>query len=307
MMIRQPRYVPVLCFHRVLPAEFDAPLATCHRVRGLVVEQEVFREQMRRLDHLLQPVGLKEYLAWLRGEAALPPNACLVTFDDGFRDLQEVALPILAEMGFPVTAFVSVLQSEQPQRAGPIDLWFATIEAWWHRSSKRSGHRRRLKELVHGEWSRAYLRALPEDGKDHLERLGRELGVPADTIPSVGDVYLDTAALRSLAGYGVDLASHGWDHVLLTTLGSRELAAQLESGLAWIRMLNPRADPVLAYPNGSNDRRVQQAVEAAGFCAAFSVLPKKTLPDGPFAIPRYCIPNRITAIDEVAEGMEVRI
>jgi peptidoglycan/xylan/chitin deacetylase (PgdA/CDA1 family) len=47
-----------------------------------------------------------QYAAALRGEAALPPDPVLVTFDDGFADLATTALPVLDRYRVVATAFV---------------------------------------------------------------------------------------------------------------------------------------------------------------------------------------------------------
>src|SRR5262245_33451802 len=42
----------------------------------------------------------------LSGGAELPPRAALLTFDDGYRCVREVALPWLRRFGYPAVAFV---------------------------------------------------------------------------------------------------------------------------------------------------------------------------------------------------------
>jgi len=50
-------------------------------------------------------VGLDAVLAALAGEGELPPRALLLTFDDAYTDLLEVACPILTERGVPGLVF----------------------------------------------------------------------------------------------------------------------------------------------------------------------------------------------------------
>lgn len=50
-------------------------------------------------------VGLDEVLAALGGEGALPAKALLLTFDDAYADLLDVAAPILTERGIPAVVF----------------------------------------------------------------------------------------------------------------------------------------------------------------------------------------------------------
>jgi len=50
-------------------------------------------------------VDLDRVLRALDGDAALPPRALLLTFDDAYEDLQTAALPLLRERGLPAVAF----------------------------------------------------------------------------------------------------------------------------------------------------------------------------------------------------------
>ena len=51
-------------------------------------------------------VSLERALGALRGEADLPRGAVVLTFDDGFRDNHDHALPVLRSFGFPASFFV---------------------------------------------------------------------------------------------------------------------------------------------------------------------------------------------------------
>ena len=50
-------------------------------------------------------VDLDAALAWMRGEGRLPRRAALVSFDDAYADLLEVAAPLLAERDIPAVVF----------------------------------------------------------------------------------------------------------------------------------------------------------------------------------------------------------
>lgn len=73
----------------------------------LAVTPERFREQMEFLAsqgyRALDVVDAAELLA--RGEA--PARTVALSFDDGFRDVAEEAMPVLRELGFTATVFVS--------------------------------------------------------------------------------------------------------------------------------------------------------------------------------------------------------
>lgn len=74
-----------------------------------------FRQHMRFLrTRGYQPVALRDFDRYASGAAPIPHKAVAVTFDDGFRDNYEQALPILQEYAIPATLFmVSGLAGQQ--------------------------------------------------------------------------------------------------------------------------------------------------------------------------------------------------
>ena len=86
----------ILLYHRV--ADDDDPLSLAPRR---------FREQMRHLAaEGYAVVDLMSAVAML-DSGELPPRALGLTFDDGFTDVRDEALPVLAEHGFRATVFVT--------------------------------------------------------------------------------------------------------------------------------------------------------------------------------------------------------
>jgi peptidoglycan/xylan/chitin deacetylase (PgdA/CDA1 family) len=85
-----------------------------HKVNELwpnptTVTTAVFAEQMALLAELgYEPVSLDVVRDHYLDGTPLPPGAVLITFDDGYRDNLENALPILREHGYPAVVFVPI-------------------------------------------------------------------------------------------------------------------------------------------------------------------------------------------------------
>ena len=76
-----------------------------------------FDEQLSIVRELgYQVVGLDAVLDHYTQGVPLPQKAVLITFDDGYRDILENALPVLAEHGYPAVIFVPVafMDDEMP-------------------------------------------------------------------------------------------------------------------------------------------------------------------------------------------------
>jgi peptidoglycan/xylan/chitin deacetylase (PgdA/CDA1 family) len=68
-----------------------------------------FDEQLERLAELgYHVVGLEAVLEHYGRGVPLPANAVLITFDDGYRDTLENAMPVLAKHGYPAVIFIPV-------------------------------------------------------------------------------------------------------------------------------------------------------------------------------------------------------
>src|SRR5262249_22102192 len=100
------RRLPVLLYHHVGPLRPGT-------IRELTVSSKKFDRQVRWLAHLGY-VGIRpsDWLRWLRERAGLPEKAVLFTFDDGYSDLTEHALPTLQRYGFGAVVFVVTGQLE---------------------------------------------------------------------------------------------------------------------------------------------------------------------------------------------------
>jgi peptidoglycan/xylan/chitin deacetylase (PgdA/CDA1 family) len=91
--------LPVLCYHHVgekLPHSW--PLLT--------VSPSVFRRQIAWLaEHSYTAIHASDWLAWVKQGTALPEKPVLITFDDGYSDLIDHAIPVLEEHAFKATIF----------------------------------------------------------------------------------------------------------------------------------------------------------------------------------------------------------
>ena len=101
--------VSILMYHQV--GAF-APMRT-HR--AVYCHHRRFAAQMAYLHRLRYPVlRLDEALAGLRGERPLPARSVVLTFDDGYENFYEYALPVLARYGFPAMVYVLADRLGQP-------------------------------------------------------------------------------------------------------------------------------------------------------------------------------------------------
>jgi peptidoglycan/xylan/chitin deacetylase (PgdA/CDA1 family) len=202
------RTLRVLMYHKVNDA---TPNPT-------TVPTAVFSEQMSLLGELgYEPVSLERVRDhYVRG-TPLPHGAVLITFDDGYRDNLENALPILREHGYPAVIFVPIgfLDGDRPLpheevlrtlgvRNETID-WgeLAELEAGGIRVESHGIGHRPVSELEAAEAAREIAVS-----KLRLEeRLGRPVEAYAFVKGSLADYRPEHISLVQQAGYSLGFTS----------------------------------------------------------------------------------------------------
>jgi peptidoglycan/xylan/chitin deacetylase (PgdA/CDA1 family) len=256
-----------LTYHRVDLAERSPFLYP-----GLIsAEPADFEEQMRYLAARWRPISLAELLAARRGEARLQPRSVLVTFDDAYRDFAEIAWPLLARHGIPVTLFVP---TAYPGDAG-LAFWWDRLYgalASTTRTAPLSSPAGQLALATEADRLRAFrrlrshLKSLPhEQAMENVDELCRELEAP----PAASAV-LTWPELRELSSEGVALAPHSRTHPRLDQLPAEAARAEIVGSLEDLERELGETPRVFAYPGGAHDARLARMLDEEGFELAFS-------------------------------------
>ena len=94
--------MPVLTFHRIHESSAEYPYDD-----GVIdATPKEFERQIATVAKYFTPVGVDDVVRFLDG-APLVKNPILVTFDDGYRDNYEVAMPILKKHGVRAVFFIA--------------------------------------------------------------------------------------------------------------------------------------------------------------------------------------------------------
>jgi peptidoglycan/xylan/chitin deacetylase (PgdA/CDA1 family) len=193
--IREPGTLRVLMYHRVT-----------HSPARLAVTEAAFAAQQRFLAARYHVIGLEELLAHTRSGKALPPNAVLLTFDDGYRDNLELAKPILDKYGHPATVFVPTkfIGTDEPLPHDSCQSPAPTLS--WDELRELAGSFSVGSHAVsHQVLSRLSLTDAAAELKFSRQTLERELGRPVTAFSypkgSIGDFNNATQRLAARAGY----------------------------------------------------------------------------------------------------------
>ena len=225
-----------------------------------------------------------------------------MTFDDGYRDFLDFALPVLTVRKIPCVLFPT-MSSAKGEELLPVDSLYSALSV-----AKRDArfNDNEIREWVTGEKKKRFVRANSSEQRRLLEDAGFH---SATTAPS--SLYLNESELARLPAELVTLGGHGCRHELLANRELSQVRAELRKVRFWLEGLNPTRHCLnlsLAYPNGSHDSIAIAAAIEAGFTSAFSVEPwKKGHASHRWRLNRSCIPNQSDAIKNLASGKEIHI
>lgn len=108
--------VPVLLYHSVSPSRADGD-------DPWQVTLADFKQHMALVAASGRtPLTASGYARWLRGDTDLPQRPIVVTFDDGFSDFADAALPVLDDLGIAATLFVTTGWVGRPGMLSPAAL-----------------------------------------------------------------------------------------------------------------------------------------------------------------------------------------
>jgi len=270
--LHPPDALRVLFYHRIGNAAADQSDLAPELIAATPAD---FARQMRHLARAYHPVSAADVVAALDGRRRLPPRAVLVTFDDGYRDVRDIAWPILQRAGVPAVLFVSTSYLDEPDR---IFWWDALWQVLARTSSPavplpdgRSAARGTLPARL-AAWRSlaAWLKSLTPDARaTQLDQLAAELHVR----PTPSHAVLTWPEVRQLAAEGLSIGGHSRTHELLDQLPAERLAWEVTGCRDDLARELGAAPDLFAYPNGNHSTAACQAVAAAGFRLGFTTLP----------------------------------
>ncbi len=287
----------ILCYHRVLPETERAGAGRPYFTRGTAVSEQTFSAQMRAVAERFDVLSEPEVLAWRRGERELSRPSCWITFDDGYRDVIERAVPTLARLGLPATVFVTTGLLGDPTRWLPADLWYAVLSRATRTRGVMRGvdGERVIVDLTadHGRWvdgpeRRNYLRASAVEQRRTIGELAEALRA---ALPEVPELYLSATDLIALKRLRWTVGGHGHTHAILPRISSDDLLREVVAPRETLSALGltPR---VFAHPDGAHDARVAAATSAAGWDVALALEGRPAnRSDHSLALPRFIPPD----------------
>ncbi|UCE01835.1 MAG: polysaccharide deacetylase family protein, partial [Candidatus Latescibacterota bacterium] len=268
----------VCVYHRVTADDAQDPCAISH----MHVTQSSFGRQLAALRQLFRVVPMSELRSILDGTRPLRQHVAVVTFDDGYRDNFDGALPILRRHQVPATFFLSIGFVDE-RRSFWFDRLADALRAW----DRTPGERKRLRSMMPAplmaafdaplrsaerlERAAHFLATLPvQERRALMKRLLPELVPPTDASRSQPLSWSEVRRMREL---GMEVGAHGISHTSLTRMSAEEIDDEVRGSLQRVGCRIGERVTAFAYPNGSADPEVARLARAAGAELGFTRRP----------------------------------
>lgn len=121
----QNGYLTLFLFHGVIPVTFYSPLRNYNRKH---ITDRYFEDVIEDIRISGTPLHFSDAINYIQRHKPLPPNAFVVTFDDGFQNNVDFALPILEKYEVPTIIYVTTNFCAE-QRSSWIDIIECALES----------------------------------------------------------------------------------------------------------------------------------------------------------------------------------
>lgn len=288
----------ILIYHRV------------HQISDPIFPGEVdaqrFNAHLDWLTSLFRVLPLTEAIEQLK-DGTLPSRAACITFDDGYADNAEVALPLLLRHRAPATFFISSGFLDggrmwndtiiEAVRRAPGDVLDLTSSGFGQYDIATAAARRAaIEQLI------KVLKYLPQEKRtEKVEQIENAVG---ESLPD--NLMLRSEQVRELSTSGMTVGGHTVSHPILTRLVAAQAKQEIEAGRDALQAITGKPITLFAYPNGKPGEDYSSEhvamVRELGFQAAVSIAwgaASSTV--DLFQLPRF------TPWDETALGFSLRL
>jgi peptidoglycan/xylan/chitin deacetylase (PgdA/CDA1 family) len=282
--LASPR-LSILIFHRV-HAQADS-------IFPLEPDAARFERLMKYVACTYNVMTLGDAIAGL-AQGHLPSRALVITFDDGYADNAEIAVPILQRCGLTASFFVStgfldggrmwndsVIECVRACRHSEIDLGsFGLGRCSLTTPEER---RRAIASLL------SHIKYLSLSGRENAIATLQQLS-DVDRLPT--NLMMRSEQVRGIRRAGMEIGAHTVNHPILATLTPAEAEYEIVQGRNQLQSILDVPVDVFAYPNGKPGRDYEYShvslLKRLGFRGAVSTAPGVgRAGDDVFQLPRY--------------------
>jgi peptidoglycan/xylan/chitin deacetylase (PgdA/CDA1 family) len=253
----------------------DLPRTRYPQIKGLLTEH--FDGQLDYIQKHYNVCSFAQVLEATRGGDTLPPNPCLLTFDDGFIDHYVTVFPRLLDRKITAGFYPPSQTTEEHKMLDVHKVHFILAsghdpaelikEIFALLKPRRETYNLPTDDELYRTLAtasrfdpaevifikRILQKGLPEDLRNQLvDELFRKY-VSSDEASFACELYMDLPQLKCMAQAGMEIGGHGRKHVWLETLPEADQKDEIDHTVQFLTSIYGRklSSWVMSYPYGS--------------------------------------------------------
>jgi len=236
-------------FHHVAESETDFT-----RGLGVTTTPKDFESALKFLVKYYTPISLQDVVAESSGQR-LPSRPVLITFDDAYASVREVAAPLCQKYGVPAVFFVNAAFLDNRRLAfdnlvcyaanvmGLDQIRAAADEV----SSTDHVDLLSVKDVFNHFVAAISLPTREAFGKALIDGLG----IDEAQLANAANLYLTTQQLRDLRDFNIEIGNHTYTHVNCRHLTRHDLDGEIDRNKTELEALSGREVKSFSVPYGS--------------------------------------------------------
>jgi len=222
-------------------------------------------------------LSLSEVVNCLKNEKPLPPNAAVITIDDGYADAYETAFPVLKKHEMPAVVYAVTDFLDEKCWLWTNLMRYILNETKSVNLNVEFENGEKIEAKLNGENNKLELAArvnrrlklLPDERKNlKIKEIAENLNVKIPELPTREYAPITWTQAAEMDANDVKIESHTVSHPILTNIEQTRLDEELINSKRRLEEKLNRKIEHFCYPNGDLNTNVRQSVEKAGYSSA---------------------------------------
>jgi len=209
-----------------------------------------FKEDIEFFCKYYIPIGMHDLLNHIKNNAKLPENSFIITFDDGFREVYDIVLPILLEYNISATAFLTTNFIDNKELGYPNKKSLLISEI---NKLKDSALNVKLisfleKNNISGTSVKQAILRIPYVKRYLLDEIAQLINVDFIEFLQENKPYLTSLQVNELIKEGITIGSHSIDHARFSELSTDDQIFQAIESTRLIQKFFDINYKIFAFP-----------------------------------------------------------
>jgi peptidoglycan/xylan/chitin deacetylase (PgdA/CDA1 family) len=196
-----------------------------------------FRKDLELFRSVYQPVGMIDLLESLfPGGKPLPGNALILTFDDGFREMHDIVVPLLLEFDIPATFFLTCnfIDNKSLNHDNKKSMLVESLKLGSSRDRSRKIDELIKENDVPGKDPPDCIMSIPYAQRSLLDDIAEVMGIDFNQFLNEIQPYLTSTQVENLIHSGFTIGAHSVDHANFGELSQEGQIDQIRKSLAFL-------------------------------------------------------------------------